>query len=99
MGSSSLNLESLLASSLKELTQLADRYQPSPATSVLTGPRSCPLPTSLQSIFALGIAGMVPGWASGSWFPRPRSPPFVLVTALSSAYTGSDTTDWGSTLK
>ena len=81
MGSSSLNLESLLASSLKELTQLAHRISHLQPLRLDWAP-VLPSPASLHSIFALGIAGMVPGWTAGSWFPRPPSPPPVLVTAL-----------------
>lgn len=97
MGSSFLNLESLLAGSMKELTWLAHRIRHLQAPlSSQTGPRSCPIPAGLQSILAPGIARVVPGWAAAALVPLSSQPALVLVSALSRAYTRSDTTDQGS---
>ena len=88
MGSSSLNLERLLAGSMKELTWLAHQLAVSRhlcLPKLGSGPAPSPLVCSLSLLLEL------PEWRGGLlplWFPCPplsSQPALVLVSALSRA--------------
>ena len=88
MGSSSLNLERLLAGSMKELTWLAHQLA---VSRHLCLPKLGPGPAPSPLVCSLSLLLELPEWRGGLlplWFPCPplsSQPALVLVSALSRA--------------